>query len=385
MRNYCQVKPNLAISVRDGIGTVSDTNPHGQEQRQSSENTRPDAALTCQLRCLLLGLNADIAMISLLDEHTQYFLAGCGKESVDSTINPEFTGWYGFDRVSHHGGLGERTIAMDSTQRPAIYEELDMAGIHFTKDLPFVNGILASFRHYAGAPLTTSAGVNIGTVFVMSKQPSSGLSAFEQTPLTDTAENVMRQLAQTLQALEGERLVQFQSAATSLLQRQQQSDRPRPTELRKQSISSHQPGLEVYEYSAIVMGQSLQLDGLIFQQTVPTGRVSQSTSEASQDHVLAAWLRDAADEPPNMADCEIDRLVQSFPRGGLLSRLEGDCVMSTTHGSWTALDREVSDAISESFKDGQQLLVMPLFDFFHNRTTAICVGWRNSYDRVSSE
>lgn len=64
-----------------------------------------------------------------------------------------------------------------------------------TKDLSFVNGTLASFRHYIGSPITTPAGYNIGTVFAMGKAPSpAGASAAQRQYLCETSKNVMRQL-----------------------------------------------------------------------------------------------------------------------------------------------------------------------------------------------
>lgn len=37
---------------------------------------------------------------------------------------------------------------------------------------PYVDGTLSKFRHYAGSPITTRDGYNIGTVFVFKNQPS---------------------------------------------------------------------------------------------------------------------------------------------------------------------------------------------------------------------
>jgi hypothetical protein len=190
-------------------------------------------------------LGADIAMVSLLNEETQFFLAGAGKGNSGPAVKS--ARWFGCDQVSHYGGLCERTITVDRTQHPAIYEELDMFGNPRTRDLPYVGGTLANFRHYAGAPLNTAAGIPIGTVFIMSRQPSSGLRPSQQQLLTDTAESVMRQLTLTLQALDGERLMQFQSATTALLQRQRpflhQQGLPR-----KQSVISQQPSYVVEVY-----------------------------------------------------------------------------------------------------------------------------------------
>ena len=42
--------------------------------------------------------------------------------------------------------------------------------------LPVVNGSFAAYRFYAGAPLTTNRGINIGSLFVYDDKPREGLS-----------------------------------------------------------------------------------------------------------------------------------------------------------------------------------------------------------------
>jgi hypothetical protein len=101
-----------------------------------------------------------------------------------------------------------------------------MRGNLRTKGLPYANSNLAKFRCYAGELVKTVAGIPIGTVFAMSHQPSSGLDTSKQKLLTDTAGNVMRQLTLTLQALVGERLIQFQSVTGALLQRRRPISMP---------------------------------------------------------------------------------------------------------------------------------------------------------------
>jgi hypothetical protein len=119
------------------------------------------------LRGLLDQLSTDLVMISLLDDHTQSFISGASNENCnDAKVTLESTQWYGCDEVTHHGELCERTIAVEETpgEPGAMYEVLDMATDERTRDLPFVNGEIASFRHYVGSPITTPAGYSIGTV-----------------------------------------------------------------------------------------------------------------------------------------------------------------------------------------------------------------------------
>jgi hypothetical protein len=378
VRKYCQVRPVLGRNNVDG-GNLA-------EESHVAEPCPPDAALSGLLQLLMDRLDADVAMVSLLDEETQFFLAGAGENNSESVV--ESTRWFGCNQVSHYGGLCERTIAIDSTQHPAIYEELDMSRNIRTKGLPYVNGNLAKFRYYAGAPVKTAAGIPIGTVFVMSHRPSSGLDAAKQQLLTDTAGNVMRQLTLTLQALEGERLMRFQSATGALLQRQRPSLHQQVKGLpRKQSGIDQQPSyiVEAYQHAAEVMRRSLELEGVLFQCLPSNNRTPQATSGNWQDSMLATSLNAEISHPIRLSLSEVDKIIEMFPHGAVLHRLDGDWLTSTSEASRPLLDPEIRDALDKSFQSSQQLLVMPLFDVLHNRTAAICVGWLNDYSRVYSD
>lgn len=376
VRKYCQVRPALGHSNVDG-GESSGVPPVGSVASF-------DAALSSLLQLLVARTNADIAIISLLDEETQFFLAGAQNDSDEPTTEP--AKWFGCDQVSHSGGLCERTIAMDITQRPGIYEELDMIENPRTKDLPFVSGTFANFRHYAGAPVRTDAEVPIGTVFVLSHQASSGLNTFQQQVLTSTAHNVMRQLTLHLHALEGERLMQFQSVTAAVLQRQQ----PSPLEeklSRKLSGLNQQPNyiVDIYQHAAEVMRQSLELKGVFFQHVSASDRTPQASSDSSQDSLLAASLDAGNSRPVCFSRSEVNKIIQMFPHGAVLQHLDHDWLMSDSKESQTLLDPEFRAALDRCFPDSQQLLIMPLFDVLHNRTAAICVGWLRDYKRVYSE
>lgn len=379
VRKYCQVRPALGRNNIDG--GKSSTAP------TDAEPSTPDVALSSLLQLLVAQLDVDIAMISLLDEETQFFLAGAQKDNTEPTTEP--AKWFGCDQISHADGLCERTIAIDGTQRPAIYEELDMTENPRTKDLPYVSGAVASFRHYAGAPVRTEAGIPIGTVFTMSHQPSSGLDASQQQILTDTADNVMRQLSLNLNALEGERLVQFQSTTAAVLQRQQPPP-PKQGLPRKLSGLDPQPNyiVEIYQHAAEIMRQSLELEGVLFQHVSANDRASQATSEDSQerlqDQLLATSTTPESGQPVAFSNSEVHMIIKTFPHGAVLQHLDQDWLMSNSKQSQTLLDSSITTALDRCFRGSQQLLVMPLFDVLHNRTAAICVGWLADYNRVYS-
>lgn len=145
-RKYCQLQPANTRHARDGKGSTDSRPSHGD----SPNTTEPDPALAALLRGLLSQLSADRVMISLLNDHTQFFISGASNGNCDDgKVTLESTHWYGCDEVIHLGGLCERTTAIKETpgQHGAIYEVLDMSADERTRDLPFVNGKLASFRH----------------------------------------------------------------------------------------------------------------------------------------------------------------------------------------------------------------------------------------------
>jgi hypothetical protein len=68
VRRFCQVLPSMVKYERRGHA--------GHPVYSGSE---PDGALAALLRCVVYQLGADLAMVSLLDEHTQYFVSGASR------------------------------------------------------------------------------------------------------------------------------------------------------------------------------------------------------------------------------------------------------------------------------------------------------------------
>lgn len=71
VRRFCQVLPSMVAYERKD---------HAGLQRYF--DYKPDGALAALLRCIIYRLEADLAMVSLLDDHTQYFVAGATRSSV---------------------------------------------------------------------------------------------------------------------------------------------------------------------------------------------------------------------------------------------------------------------------------------------------------------
>ncbi|KAK5163401.1 uncharacterized protein LTR77_010774 [Saxophila tyrrhenica] len=262
VRKYCQIKPALSSQGDDFIS-------------HSDDLESGDYALTAILRCVLLELGADLAFISLLDDSTQYFIAGATRSAEPTTARSsvESTQWYGCDAVLHAGGLCNRTIRLAGDS--ALYEEFDMRTQDYTKSLPFVNGDIARLRYYAGVPLTTPEGHAIGTLFVMANEPAeTSLSAHQQKFLCDSAVQVMRQLKQAVQALEGERIANFNAAISSLARGPQTPNSENSTSSsrsKERSVTAAEGALQLqnfYDHSAKLLLDGFDF-GSVFLQEVP--------------------------------------------------------------------------------------------------------------------
>jgi hypothetical protein len=79
VRRFCQVLPSVVKYVRsaDAELTREPSEPHSEYSGNDS-----DGALAALLRCIVYETGADLAMISLLDDHTQYFVSGASPANV---------------------------------------------------------------------------------------------------------------------------------------------------------------------------------------------------------------------------------------------------------------------------------------------------------------
>lgn len=79
VRRFCQVLPSVAEYERipNSNLTSKPLEPHGR-----SSGNEPDGALAAFLRCIVHQTKADLAMVSLLDDHTQYFVSGASRANL---------------------------------------------------------------------------------------------------------------------------------------------------------------------------------------------------------------------------------------------------------------------------------------------------------------
>lgn len=163
----------------------------------------------CQLATL--RCNARKAMINVMDRDIMYFLAEATKISAgDSEEVYEFVEDPILMRCSTaplKGRICELTIALDNTDDTAstpMFVIRDLTSSQFAQ-MEIVTGP-PHYRFYAGVPITTHDGVNIGSLAVMDTRPRpDGLTVAEEKFLAATAAQLMLYLDTNRQAIEGRR------------------------------------------------------------------------------------------------------------------------------------------------------------------------------------
>jgi signal transduction histidine kinase len=296
--------------------------------------------------------------------------------------------------VTHHGGLCERTITQqNSPGNMAIYEELDMAKLERTKDLPFVQGEIANFRHYAGVPLNPYNGPNIGTVFMFSSKPSeTGLSAANRSYMFEIASHITKHLEQAVEALEGRRVLKFNHGVTSLLRMGsslESSDRP-PLEGQtgQQSLVSNlctDSVLRLYKLAATLLYDASEFDGVRIQELDRSGNYINKNPNWNGSNILAEHIGPEVQKPEDLSQTLTSRLLELFPQGAVFQvlRKSGAVVAATSAGDVApVIDPVISTELPKSFPKAEQIVLMPLWDSFHERNTGAVLAFANDQSRV---
>jgi GAF domain-containing protein len=117
--------------------------------------------------------DAPIALVSLVGEHSVFFKGNAGMEGVESTDR-------GISLCSLAVLEGTPTIFTDALEEPCLLSN------------PLVIGDFG-LRFYAGAPVTTREGFNIGTVCIVAREPRN-FTDNERDLLINFADSVMHDL-----------------------------------------------------------------------------------------------------------------------------------------------------------------------------------------------
>jgi len=141
-------------------------------------DTCPEAAFDEIVRDAAATLGTPIALVSLLDEHRQWFKAKVGLEVSETPLTSSFC---------THAVRGEGIFEVGNATQDARFAEN-----------PLVTGD-PNIRFYAGAPLKTSGGTRIGTLCVIDRSPRASLSDVQKDALTQLADRVMATLEERKQ------------------------------------------------------------------------------------------------------------------------------------------------------------------------------------------
>ncbi|KAH6681445.1 M3EW, histidine kinase-group I protein [Halenospora varia] len=211
-----------ALELRKFFAPLQFANSDVENDFNNSLNN--DGALDAYAETIVWRLRGVHAMVSLVDKGSlflsysrkagnkllgsQYFLAGAirtiDKEQEEDVCSSDT--WFGCSEISTAGGLCENTLALDSTgdEYPCFIID-DLSQDERFAHLPVVTGDIASYKFYAGTPITTSHGINIGSFFLFDDKPRNGLTLDHRKFLRQQATNVMRHLETKREAAERRR------------------------------------------------------------------------------------------------------------------------------------------------------------------------------------
>ncbi|PMD36870.1 hypothetical protein L207DRAFT_90676 [Hyaloscypha variabilis F] len=191
-----------------------------------NDSLNDDGALDAYAESIVWRLRGVHAMVSLVDRGTQYFIAGAVRTGqVDTDEEVITTGeWFGCQTVPTPGGLCENTLALDlSKEEYSCFIVNDLSKDPRFAQLPVVDGQIASYRFYAGAPITTSHGVNIGSLFFFDDKPRDGLPRNQRRFMHLQASNVMKHLETKREAAERRRAALMSNGIARFLERTSRS------------------------------------------------------------------------------------------------------------------------------------------------------------------
>ncbi|KAJ5466548.1 hypothetical protein N7539_009504 [Penicillium diatomitis] len=219
----------------------------------------PNLVLTALAQLAAVKLQAQRAIISLIGRETLYVVAEASR-SLDLT-NPAYNPmsddglWMGCsngpvtgtlcevgnltkspsyeddDREGHESAglgrdaLGLATVALEATpeQPHPFFVVQDLQEHPKYHQLPCVAGS-PHFRFYAGTPLKTTNGVNIGSLYVIDPRPHLELNTSHQTILGGLADTIMEYLETSRQSLEANRLTKLLAGLNTFVQGEAEPD-----------------------------------------------------------------------------------------------------------------------------------------------------------------
>lgn len=275
----------------------------------------------------------------------------------------------------------------------ALYEELDMAKLDRTKDLPFVKGDIAKFRYYAGVPLNPYGGPNIGTCFIFCETPSDqGLSDEDRSYLFEIASHIIKYLEQAVEALEGKRVLRFNKGFASLLDAELSTkvtpdivnEQPKQRETMVSNLYT-EATLRLYQLAATLLYETFEFDGVRIHEVDQFGSYTNNNPDWNGSKVLAEHLGPIGQQPRDPSQPLLERLLEMFPQGCVIQTLGGsNSIVAATNTGQVALivDEVISTELPQVFPEARQIIIMPLWDTHRERNIGALLGFANDQSRV---
>ena len=117
--------------------------------------------------------------------------------------------WFGCGTVDKAGKLCEKTIELPrSTGLSSCFTVRDLTKDERFNQLPFVTGP-PFFKFYAGTPLTTKKGINIGSLFIIDDIVRDVLSEDQEKVLVTLAKTVMNHMEMASEAQERRKVMRL--------------------------------------------------------------------------------------------------------------------------------------------------------------------------------
>ncbi|KAF7868570.1 hypothetical protein EAF04_005101 [Stromatinia cepivora] len=165
--------------------------------RSVGKASSPNSTLTALMQLITWRLGAGRAMVSVVDDNAQYFLAEATKTldlSDSSKHDPGDDLWMGCGGTIRSQALCAYTIeVVPEPNHYACFSVPDLMADPRFCNLPYVAGG-PRFRYYAGTPLISNTGIPIGSVFVIDPRPREPATGAEIDFLGLMAKNVMEYL-----------------------------------------------------------------------------------------------------------------------------------------------------------------------------------------------
>ncbi|KAI9746643.1 MAG: hypothetical protein M1818_000357 [Claussenomyces sp. TS43310] len=211
-----------ALELRKFFEPFDPSRPDDFDYGHINPAINKDGALDAYTENIVWRLGGVRAMVTVQDRKIQYFLAGTTRRPGSDHVEIESEdAWFGCKTTDIHDGLWEHTAQINTLEADyPCFIVPDLSKDQRFASMQMVDGSVSSYRFYAGAPITTPQGVNIGTVFMFDNEPRpGGLSSRQRKSLHDAAGHVMKHLETVRDAAERRRVVLMSKGIATFLER----------------------------------------------------------------------------------------------------------------------------------------------------------------------